>query len=253
MNQPSPVVQIETRDGIAILSMARGERRNAMDQALIDELKNAFLALDADPSVGAMVLRGAQHGFSAGSDLKFISQLSLHAMARFEQETGDMARLIGQLSKPVVASVENFAIGGGFILAICCDIVVAGNGSRWSLPEVPHGWLTPWGIGALVQRVGNIRARNLCFCLETLDGEQARQIGLVDHAVPDGSAQARAEEIALHLARLPPQAVSAAKLFFSNYILRDAEVMDIAANRLFAENCAHPQAIATLNKHRTTP
>ena len=73
-------------------------------------------------------------------------------MSRFEQETGDVARLIGFMTKPVVAAVEGFAMGGGFILATSCDLVVASRGSRWNLPEVPIGWLTPWGIKSLVAR-----------------------------------------------------------------------------------------------------
>jgi enoyl-CoA hydratase/carnithine racemase len=247
MQQP---VHVEHDGAVCVISMVRPARRNAMDRELIERLKQAFLAADADPGVGAIVLRGAQHGFSAGSDLKFISGLSVEDMARFEQETGDMARLIGLISKPVVASVENFAIGGGFILAICCDVVVAGESSRWSLPEVPHGWLTPWGLSALVERVGNVRARNLCFCLQPLDGLEAERLGLADMVVPDGQADERALGIARHIAALPRAAVASTKQFFSDYIMRDAEVMDFSANRIFAANCMQPDAGRTLEKHR---
>lgn len=244
------VLRTELSDGVAVISMTRSRRRNAMDQALIDELKREFLRLDADPDIGAIVLRGAEFGFSAGSDLKFISDLSLQEMARFEQETGDMARVIGLITTPVIACVENFAIGGGFILAICCDVVVAGQSSRWDLPEVPHGWLTPWGIGALIERVGKVRARNLCYCLETLDGTQAHQMGLVDYVVPDGEAREKAGKIARHIAQLPRPAVTSTKRFFSNYIMRDAEVMDFEANRVFADNCTEKDAMNTLEKYR---
>src|ERR1019366_8428606 len=79
---------------------------------------------------------------SAGSDLKFIGRLSLEDTCRFEAETGDMAQLLGFLRKPVIASVEGFALGGGFILAISCDLVVSAHTARWHLPEVPIGWLT---------------------------------------------------------------------------------------------------------------
>jgi len=243
-------VHVEHDGAVCIVSMARPNRRNAMDRKLIDGLKHAFLQADADSDVGAIVLRGAQHGFCAGSDLTFISNLSVPEMARFEQETGDMARLIGLIATPVVASVENFAVGGGFILAACCDVVVAGESSRWSLPEVPHGWLTPWGLSALVERVGKVKARNLCFCLQPTDGLQAQQIGLVDIAVPDGQADARAIDVARQIAALPRAAVASTKQFFADSIMRDAEVMDVAANRLFAANCMQPEAVRTLAKHR---
>lgn len=245
------VINTTINAGVAIVSMSRSAVRNAMDQRLIDGIKDEMLRLDADYSVKAIILRGQEYGFSAGSDLGFISRLSLPKMARFEQETGDMARIIGHIQTPVIASVENFAIGGGMILAVCCDIVVAGEGSRWSLPEVPHGWLTPWGIGALIERVGKVKARNLCFCIETLNGQQGHEMGLVDYVVPDGQVDERALQIAKHIAALPSGAVRATKRFFSNYIMRDAEIMDFEANRLFAENCRQPDALETLNKYKS--
>jgi len=238
------------QEGVARLTLDRPACRNAMDQRLIDALRQALLALDRDQAVRAIVLEGAGKGFCAGSDLKHIGALSIDDMGRFEQETGDVARLIGFLAKPVVAAVESFAIGGGFILAASCDVVVAGRGSRWSLPEVPHGWLTPWGLNALVQRVGRVRARNLCWCMETLDGGQAAAIGLVDQLADDGQAGARALALAAGLAALPVPAVAATKRFFAGGIMREAETMDVQANLLFMENCTHAQARRTLDKYR---
>jgi len=250
MSTADDVVGLERRGDVAIVTMLRSARRNAMDQALVDGVRHMLLQLDRDDSVGAIVLVGAAPGFSAGSDLKFIGSLDLEAMGRFEQECGDLGRLIGYLGKPVVAAVEMFAVGGGFTLATCCDVVVAGRGSRWSLPEVPHGWLTPWGIKSLVARVGLVRARLLCFCLEPLTAEEARAIGVVDYCCDDGAALATALEVAGKIARLPRPAVAATKRFFSNYLMTDAENMDFEANRLFRDNCREAAARATLDKFR---
>jgi len=250
MSTADDVVGLERRGDVAIVTMLRSARRNAMDQALVDGVRHMLLQLDRDDSVGAIVLVGAAPGFSAGSDLKFIGSLDLEAMGRFEQECGDLGRLIGYLGKPVVAAVEMFAVGGGFTLATCCDVVVAGRGSRWSLPEVPHGWLTPWGIKSLVARVGLVRARLLCFCLEPLTAEEARAIGVVDYCCDDGAALATALEVAGKIARLPRPAVAATKRFFSNYLMTDAENMDFEANRLFRDNCREAAAQATLDKFR---
>jgi enoyl-CoA hydratase/carnithine racemase len=244
------VVSVEQRGDVAIVTLHRSARRNAMDQALVDGVKAALLNLDRDQSVGAIVLTGTAPGFSAGSDLKFISHLDLETMGRFEQECGDLGRLIGFLETPVVAAVEMFAVGGGFTLATCCDIVVAGRGSQWSLPEVPHGWLTPWGIKSLVARVGLVKARQLCFCLEPLDGEAARAIGVVDQCCEDGLALETALNIAQKIANLPRPGVRATKRFFSNYLMADAEAMDFESNRLFLDNCREPAAQQTLGKYR---
>ena len=243
-------VSVEVKEGVAIVTLLRPARRNAMDQALVDGVKAALLALDRDDRIGAIVLAGAAPGFSAGSDLKFIGALDLEAMGRFEQECGDLGRLIGFISKPVVAAVEMFAIGGGFALAACCDVVVSGRSASWSLPEVPHGWLTPWGIKSLVARVGLVKARLLCFCLEPLTAEAARELGAVDYVCDDGQALETALAVARKIAALPQPAVAATKRFFSNYLMADAEAMDFEANRLFLDNCRERAAQATLDKFR---
>ncbi|MCP1913808.1 enoyl-CoA hydratase/carnithine racemase [Bradyrhizobium elkanii] len=250
MSNEETTVSVEKRDGVAIITLQRSARRNSMDRSLVDGVKAALLELDRNDEVGAIVLAGAAPGFCAGSDLKFISRLELEAMGRFEQECGDLGRLMGYLAKPVVAAVEKFAIGGGLTLATSCDVVVAGRSSVFSLPEVPHGWLTPWGIRSLVARVGLVKARLLCFCLEALNCEDARIIGVVDYCCEDGEALTRAIEIANKLAQLPRPAVRATKRFFSNYLMEEAETMDFEANRLFLENCRETSAQATFEKFR---
>jgi enoyl-CoA hydratase/carnithine racemase len=248
MTTSEDVLYREKRGPVELLTITRPARRNSMDSVLIEAFRAAFLAIEQDESVAAVVLNGINPGFCAGSDLKFIGRLDLNEMCRFEQETGDVARLIGFMSKPVVAAVEGFAMGGGFILATSCDVVVAARGSRWSLPEVPIGWLTPWGIKSLVARIGFVRARNLCFGLETLSGEEAVAIGVADHIASDGAALEGALALADRLAALPAPAVSATKRFFSRFIMADSEMMDFEANRLFAENCREPVARATLEE-----
>lgn len=248
MTTPEDVLHREKRGSVELLTITRPQRRNAMDGVLIDALRAALLEIERDDDIAAVVLSGTNPGFCAGSDLKFIGSLDLESMCRFEQETGDVARLIGFIAKPVLAAVEGFAMGGGFILATSCDVVVAAQGSRWSLPEVRIGWLTPWGIKSLIARVGFVRARNLCFGLETLSGEEAVALGIADHLATDGAALETALAFAQRIAALPRPAVSATKRFFSRFIMADAEMMDFEANRLFAENCREPVARATLTK-----
>jgi enoyl-CoA hydratase/carnithine racemase len=250
MNGNRPAIALSREGAVLVLSIDRFERRNAMNREFIDDTRNALLLADTDQAVRAVVLRGKGGGFCAGSDLRYIASLQLEQMARFEQECGDLGRLIGLISKPVVASVEGFAIGGGFALAACCDIVVAGRQSRWSMPEVPLGWLTPWGLKPLIERVGNVKARQLCYCLEELSASACQAIGLVDYVVDDGQADQESLRIAAKIASLPPAAVAATKRLFSQIILRDAETIDFEANRLFVDNCKQSEARATLEATR---
>ncbi|MEP9352539.1 enoyl-CoA hydratase/isomerase family protein [Xanthobacter sp. KR7-65] len=250
MTDTAQVLAEEAYGTVRRLTLLRPLRRNAMDGALVETLAAALRRLDRDESVRAIVLDGVAPGFCAGSDLKYISAMELDAMCRFEQACGDLGRLMAFLSKPVVAAVEGFAIGGGLTLAACCDLVVAGKSSRWSLPEVPIGWLTPWGLKALVARVGFVRARTLCFCLDALTGEEAVAMGLADRMAPDGEALASALRLAGQIAELPPPAVAATKRFFARHVMADGEAMDVEANLLFAANCAAPAARATFATFR---
>jgi enoyl-CoA hydratase/carnithine racemase len=242
------MLDVSTRARIGIVSLNRPERRNAMDRDLVAMLAQALRRLDADSEIAVIVLSAEPPGFCAGSDLKFIGRLSLEEMCRFEAETGDMARLVGFVSKPVIAAVEGFALGGGFILAASCDLVISSHSARWHLPEVPIGWLTPWGLGALVARVGAVVARKLCFASEAFDGREAKRLGLVDHLAEPGHANEVAIALAERMAALPAPAVAATKRFFMHDILGNAEVLDVKANEIFAGNCRHPVARATLER-----
>lgn len=242
------MLDVSTQGRIGILSINRPQRRNAMDRDLVAALAQALRTFEANPDVAAIVLTGEAPGFCAGSDLKFIGRLSLEEMCRFEAETGDMARLVGLIRKPVIAAVEGFALGGGFILAVSCDLVVSSDSARWHLPEVPIGWLTPWGLGALVSRVGAVSARKLCFASEAFDGREAQRLGLVDHLTEAGRARETALAVAERLAGLPTVAVSATKRFFAPGISGLSEILDVEANEVFAENCRHPVARETLER-----
>lgn len=242
------MLDVSAQGRIGIVSINRPQRRNAMDRDLVAALVQAFRRLDADPEIAAIVLTGEAPGFCAGSDLKFIGRISPEDMCRFEAETGDMARLLGLLRKPVIAAVEGFALGGGFILAVSCDLVVSSHSARWHLPEVPIGWLTPWGLGALVSRVGAVAARKLCFASEAFDGREARRLGLVDHLAEPGHARESAVALAQRLAALPAEAVVSTKRFFMPGISGLSEVLDVQANEAFAANCRHPAARATLER-----
>lgn len=242
------MLDVGAQGRIGIVSLNRPERRNAMDRDLVAALAETLRRLDADSETAAVVLTGEAPGFCAGSDLKFIGRLSLEEMCRFEAETGDMARLVGFVHKPVIAAVEGFALGGGFILAASCDLVVSAHSARWHLPEVPIGWLTPWGLGALVSRVGAVAARKLCFASEAFDGREAKRLGLVDHLAEPGQAREVAMALAQRLAGLPAEAVSSTKRFFTPGISGMSEVLDVEANEVFAGNCRHPVARATLER-----
>lgn len=237
---------IENR--VAILTINRPARRNALGTELVEMLEEKLLDLSGDADVGAVVLTGAAPSFCAGSDLKELGAMDVRGMVRHEARTASMARAIGFLDLPVIAAVEGHALGGGFILAMSCDLVVTAETAKWSLPEVPNGWLPPWGLKALASRVGMTTARRLVWGYEVLDGATACDLGVADYLAPPEGALEKAREIAARLAALPRVAVKSTKRYFQAEVLGMAEVWDVQAGEIFAENCAHDAALATLNK-----
>ena len=234
------------------LVLSRANRRNALGSAIVAGLIDELGVLDNDPSVAAIVLEGSPPGFCAGSDLKEIAAMDLAAMCRHETESATLTRRIVQIAKPVVAAVEGFAMGGGFMLAIACDIVVSATDARWALPEVSLGWVPPWGLELLAARVGAARARRFAYGFESFDGEEAYRLGIADYTARSGEAGAVALDIAQKLAALPRAAVASTKRFYARLVAGNAEAADVEANRLFADDCQHENAAATLERIQRT-
>ncbi|MFL9961881.1 enoyl-CoA hydratase/isomerase family protein [Paraburkholderia sediminicola] len=232
------------------LTLNRPERRNALDGGSIAELEQALQQADRDPAVRAIVLSGVPPAFCSGSDLKELATMSIQQMCDSESQTARVARSIAGLSKPVIAAVEGFALGGGFVLAISCDIVVSASNVRWHLPEVPNGWLPPWGLQALLARVGPVRARLLTWAADAMNGIEAHRLGIADYLTEPGCADQQALSLAQRLAALPPDAVASTKRFFEPFVSLDGEQLDNLASRHFASNCEAGAAQAILSKFK---
>jgi enoyl-CoA hydratase/carnithine racemase len=234
---------------VAILTIDRPSRRNAIGARLVERLCLELARLDRDPGTHAIVLTGTPPGFCAGSDLKELADTDLDGMRAHEARTAALARSIALLDKPVVAAVDGFALGGGFVLAISCDVVVTAPTARWHLPEVMIGWIPPWGLQALVNRVGPVAARRLTWGAEAFDGVEAHRLGIADYMNAPGATVRDAALIrASQLAALPPPAVASPKHFFAPLVAGAGETFDAWANRLFAADCSHTVAKATLRR-----
>ncbi len=244
------MLEVSRQGNVCLLTIDRPNRRNAIGHELVRKLGEELEALDKDQDVRAIVLTGKAPGFCAGSDLKELSSVDLPGMCRHEAETARLCRSFAFLQKPMIAAVDGFALGGGFVLAICCDVVVSSPSAKWGLPEVSIGWIPPWGLQALAARVGPSQARRLTWGEENFDGREAHRLGIADFLAPEGkTALEAALDRAQKLASLPPPAVSATKRFFASMAAGQAEPMDALANVMFAENCEHPVARQTLQKY----
>lgn len=242
------MIKLELQGPIAVVTIDRPQRRNALGSELMAQLGSALASAERDNNVRSIVLTGTSPAFCAGSDLKELAGLSIAEMCHHESVTAAFARAIGYRAKPVVAAVEGYALGGGFILAASCDIVVSASNARWHLPEAPNGWLPPWGLMALIARVGPVRARRLTWGAKPIDAVEAERIGLVDDLAEPGTALAHAIQVARDLAAVPPEAIASTKRFFEPFIMADAERLDEVASREFALNCESPSSRKTFER-----
>ena len=217
------------------ITLSREKVRNALDLATTERLIESIAGARNDPAVRAVLLRGEGAGFCAGSDVKEMAAASMHERLRIAERKALLMRDLAQLDKPVVCAVHGFALGGGFMLAIGCDVVLTSPSAAWRLPEVELGFFPPWGIEALVRRVGIARARNLVWGAKPLSGADAVRLGLADEEAPADQLLEQARGAARRLAELPAESAQATKRFFRENV--PVKGLDALAREVYQKNC----------------
>jgi enoyl-CoA hydratase len=207
-NSVGDKVVVERRGGVQVITINRPEARNALDAAVARGVADAVDELDASDDLRAAVLTGVGGFFSAGMDLK--------AFLRGETPAIEGRGLCGITQrpprKPLIAAVEGGALAGGFELVLACDLVVAGRGARFGVPEVKRSLVAAGGAALLLpQRVPRAVALELLLTGEPIDAERAAAVGLVNRVVDEGTALAAAVQLADLIAGNGPLAVAATK------------------------------------------
>jgi methylglutaconyl-CoA hydratase len=226
-------LQVERDGAVLRVTMARPDRRNAFDAALIDELARAFADVG---DVRAVVLAGEGKSFSAGADVEWMrSSVDLS----YEENVADALRLRAMLDAidgcpaPVVARVQGHALGGGCGLVACCDIVVAEPGAQFAFSEVKLG-IVPAVISPFaLAKIGPGAARRFFVTGERFTADVALRIGLV-HEVA-GDLDAAVERLVAELLTAGPDAARAAKQLARAPLAADETAERIAAQRTSAE------------------
>jgi enoyl-CoA hydratase len=198
-------------DGVALVTLQRPEALNALSFDLLDELVATLERLDADPACRAIVITGSgTRAFAAGADIRELApqtSATLHAEGRFA--AWDRIDAIGL---PLIAAVRGFALGGGFELAMACDLLVAADDASFGQPEIRIGVMPgAGGTQRLTRAVGKARAMELILTGRTMAASEADALGLVSAIVPADATVDAALELAARIATMPPLAVRAAK------------------------------------------
>lgn len=205
-------LRTETTDGVATITIDRPEKRNALNGQVRRELMAALDQLESDSAVRVVVITGAgEKAFVAGADIgEFADRTPMEQRAAMEGRR--VFEAIAAFPRPVIASVNGYALGGGCELALACDLRIAARSARFGQPEVNLGIL-PGGGGTqrLPRLVGLGRAMRLILTGELIGAEEAERIGLVDEVVDDGDLRARTLELAGSIAKHSPIALKLIK------------------------------------------
>jgi 2-(1,2-epoxy-1,2-dihydrophenyl)acetyl-CoA isomerase len=197
-------------DGVALLTMNRPERLNAMSRPMLDAMLEALPRLADDPSVGVVVLTGAGRGFCAGGDVKAMAEGTEAGVGGLEERAQslrsrmEVSRWLHEMPKPTIAMVKGPAAGAGLSLALACDMRVAGDSARFGTAFARVGYSGDFGGSYfLTQLVGTAKARELYYTADLLDAAQALSLGLVNRVVPDARLEEETMALAGRIARGP--------------------------------------------------
>lgn len=202
-----PVLRTDIADGIAVVTLDRPERRNALNRELTAALRDAMASADADDAVSVIVLTGADPAFCAGVDLKELSSGSRQFIPGTAAAPG---RPWARTVKPVIGAVNGAAITGGFELALQCDFLVASERAVFADTHARVGILPGWGLTVLLpQAVGVRRAKELSLTGNFLPATEALAWGLVNHVVPHEELLPFARKLAADIAGYDQEPVRA--------------------------------------------
>jgi enoyl-CoA hydratase len=196
---------------VRTLTINRPDKLNALNRAVIADLRAAFDQVAMDPDVRAVVLTGAgAKAFVAGADIAEMTTLSPLELRDFSRQGQALMTAIERLGTPVVAALNGFALGGGFELAMACQLRIAADSARIGQPEVKLGLIPGFGgTQRLLRLAGRGAALELCLTGEPIDAQRAHQLGLVTTVVPAADLATAAAALAGRLAALAPQALRA--------------------------------------------
>jgi enoyl-CoA hydratase len=247
--QATELVLTERHHGVLTITINRPAQKNAINREVAIQLASALDLLDSDPTLSVGVLTGAGGTFSAGMDLKAFASGQTPILP--DRGFGGLTRAV--VRKPLIAAVEGWALGGGFEMALACDLIVAAQDAKFGLPEVKRGLIAgEGGVIRLPQRIPYHVAVKVLLTGEPLSAVDATQYGLVSELTASGSALAGAQELAQRIAANAPLALAKVKA-----VLRETQGLnDTEAFKRQAENAsslldtddAHEGALAFAEK-----
>ncbi|MCW2495136.1 crotonase/enoyl-CoA hydratase family protein [Jatrophihabitans sp.] len=242
-------VQTEDRDGVLVITIDRPEARNAVNRAVSEGVAAAMDLLDSSEHLRVAVITGAGNTFCAGMDLKSFSRGETVSLPG----RGFAGFVTTPPSKPLIAAVEGYALGGGCEIALACDLIVASVGANFGLTEVKRGLIAAGGgLLRLPERLPYSVAMELALTGDLLTATRAHQFGMVNRLTEDGGALDAAVSLARSISNNGPLAVSATKRLLKQRrdwsTETEFEEQQAITAPVFASNDAREGALAFVEK-----
>jgi enoyl-CoA hydratase len=229
-------VRVEEEGHLAIVTVNRPEKLNALDASVIAGLHEAFSELESAGRVRCAILTGAgEKAFVAGADIASMQSMTEAEARAFAQRGHAVGELMERARFPIIAAVNGFALGGGCELALACDFIHASERARFGQPEVKLGVIPGFGgTQRLPRRIGIGRARELVYSGAVIGAEEALRIGLVNAVHAHDVLMGKVRELAGTIAQMGPCAIAEAKR-----VMREGEEQELArANAIEIEGFA---------------
>jgi enoyl-CoA hydratase/3-hydroxyacyl-CoA dehydrogenase len=213
MSKQYETIKIEREQRIVWITLNRPYRLNAFNDVLMDEFADVLDTVEGDPSVRCIIIIGeGEKAFSSGADIIGFSKVTPVMAAEFCRKGQKTFLKLEELSKPAIAAINGYALGGGLELALACDFRVASNHAELGNPEVIRGIMPGWGgTQRLVRVVGLPNAKRLVLLGERVKADEALKMGLVDKVVPYEELKDESRALAQRLCEGAPIALKYAK------------------------------------------
>jgi enoyl-CoA hydratase len=216
---------LDINEHIALLTLNRPDKLNALNHETLTELQQAFEKIKADENIYVVIVTGSgEKAFVAGADISEISKLNMLDGKKFAEFGQSVFSMIEKFDKPVIAAVNGFALGGGCELALSCHVRLASENAKFGQPEVNLGIIPGYGgTQRLTRLVNSGRAAEMILTADMIDSSEALRIGLVNKIYPQSELQSKAFEMASKIASKGQQAIRLA--------LKAVKVVDEVSSR----------------------
>jgi enoyl-CoA hydratase/carnithine racemase len=206
-------IKLKIKQQTAWLILSRPEKLNSINSSMLQELSETIDKIEENRNIRCLIVMGeGKKAFSAGADLTEIGKLTPEIATAFSMNGQKVFSKLERLSKPVIAAISGYALGGGFELALACDFRIATKNSQFGCPEIQFGFIPGWGATQRLPMIAGIAiAKRLILLGDRIEANEALKVGLVDRVVSSEKLRTEAELLAKRLCDYSPKALKYAK------------------------------------------